>query len=445
MPAKKAPKAIPSSPAPVNPIPDVVSIWADVKRDDFYLWCRHNPAVTDKKLAAYKEWREANPEVTLAKLPPVPRSTYTKANKSTVPEGLKSEALKTYETQGKISSGRPTFHVYRKRNGRYHWCGYCETNSPAEIAESYGGGTFEVRRVDTATGFEQVGPGLSVEFSIDPAEYPEKGVRGKGMTFDAVEGAENFGQDDIEEAEARGREDAKKEAELNALRMQVATLAAGGGMQKPASEMDTMLKLLELQRAMTPAPTIGLQAQPKDPMEVMAGMMAGLGGLVTTGLALYEKFKSMAPAAPAESTMSGRLLEKAIEALPQIMQAKAQERAAEPEQKTLPQDTQPKEEEMQQMYNDLAMEIAKQQAAEFNSSAEPEKRTDSVAPMARYILEQRGLSWNMLRMLIGQSPADEIVAFIQAKGPSLADTDWKRSWLKEVVEVVKKPSLMPKE
>lgn len=81
------------------------------------------------------------------------------------------------------------------------------------------------------------------------------------------------------------------------------------------------------------------------------------------------------------------------------------------------------------------MELAKQQGLEANT------KQDTVIPMASWILSQTGIVWGMLKKNIQDSDPKQVVAFVAAQMPSLADTEFKMKWLSQVVEVVKNPAL----
>ncbi len=434
-------------------------VWKGVSRVDYNRYRFHvNPA---GNVHDFKAWRIENPEIVLPpiakNLPPEDLGHEPGQDQqflgsflpppARLAQKFKSAELKALEAGLNASHGHPSFALYIKQNGGVWYVATVTNPTHDAIGSEFGGGEFEVRLI-TPNGFED--PTQSFSLKIHPGRFPPQIFfpprQDIGRPLHAGDGAQQFTARDLEEGIRKAKQEAAVEAEIESLR---ARLRAGetAGQPPRQSDLELLTKFLELQKQLAPTPPI--TAAPVDPAQAMTNTLTGIAAVATAGLGLFDKFKGMVKPAEEKSSLSGRLMEKALDTIPDLMAMKRAELEAEKEKAGnpagRPAETEEKltEESMQSMYMNLAMEIAKQQAAEFNSSADPAQRTDTCGPMAIYILEQGGLPWNMLRTTLRNSPEADLIKMIAEKMPSLVDSDWKRDWLVNVITAVKKPAIIP--
>lgn len=334
---------------------------------------------------------------------------------------FKSPELQVFEQSGKIAAGRPAFTVYKKERGAYWYVGPCETNTAEEVGELYGGGKFEIRTVNQASGFEEVGPDRSFTVAIHPSSYPE-------IIAPVLKAAPEdvISQDEIEEAKAEGKKEAAREAEIEMLRKRLLEPIQN---QAPLDPMAMLIKMMEFQKLSAPAPEIG----PKRSIaEIAVEAIAGIGAAVTAGLGLYKTLRTEFKPTSVPEAAAGIGEKMLLGLVENLMTKGAAAQASNQSQAEAPAVT---EKDQTEMLQELAMELAKQQGLEANT------KQDTVIPMASWILSQTGIVWGMLKKNIQDSDPKQVVAFVAAQMPSLADTEFKMKWLSQVVEVVKNPAL----
>lgn len=404
-------------------------MWSGVSRADFNLWKRQNP---EGKVSEYKSWRLENPDATLPTLPKenkVPASISRK-----IPAKFKSQELKNFERIAELNSGEGLWNAYVRVFGRWKWLGAVDSCSREEIAEAFGGGRFKVVRVDPNTDREMVGDGACVIIDIHEGQYPPKVAplpqTVRALAFEQEDDEVRFTAEDLKEAETKAAKDSELKNTIAALQ------AKAFAVDTPKEDrLDMLQKLVELQKALMPAPAIG---ETKSITDTISGVAAA----VTAAFGAWQEIKKLLPAPVAENSSGGGIVERVFGTLAEKVGAKMIESQLAPAQETPgPENKKPTNEEKKMfdsMMDELAMEIAKQQEIEANTKA------DTVAPMVTWILEQKGFAWDVLRMQARANDPDEVVTYIGSKRSTLIDSDFKKSWVKNVVEVLKAPEAIGK-
>ncbi len=409
------------------------AMWSGLKefggsRADFNLWKQHNPAGT---VALYSDWRKANPDAILPKLPKAAKAAVVAPEiipgaRPKPKESEKSQDLKNFEREGRLAEADVQFNLYRRSLGRWAWCGTTDTCSREEIAETFGGGRFLLRRIDPATDQDLLGKGNEVVMDIDKVLFPPILPQGRAGAFGPLAQAGEDAQgtytlEDLEKAEKDATEKAAQQAKIDAL-----TARAFAPDTAPKDSMALLKDVLDIQRMKNPGVNIGEAKPPADPMALINTVM----GFVTAGLAIWDKLKPLIPApAPAGSTMVERMFEQAVGAVAQVVA----NRQAQPQADGKVIDAAPAETE-ESMFEKVTTAL-KAKLAE-GQKKEAETGQDTVMETAHWILAQKGMIWTGLKNKVLATPADQVVAYIGTMDPTLTDSDFKKAWLDNVCGIM---------
>ncbi len=417
------------------PVVNMGQMWAGLKefggsRADYNLWKQHNPA---GNVQAYTDWRKANPDAILPKLPKAPKAAVVAPEiipgaRPKPKESEKSPDLKNFEREGRLAQSDVQFNLYRRSLGRWSWCGTTDTCSREEIAETFGGGRFLVRRIDPTNDQDLLGPGNEVVMDIDKVMFPPLLPPARGGAFGpmAQPGEDAQGTytiEDLEKAEKDATEKAAQQAKIDAL-----TARAFAPETAPKDSMAILKDVMEIQRLMNPGVNIGEAKAPADPTAPLNSVLA----LITAGLAIWEKLKPLIPAqAPAGTSMLERLSEKALDGFAQVMANKAAQPQPQAGGKVVEMAPVETEESMfESVTNALKAKLAEGQKKEAETSQ------DTVMETAHWILAQKGMIWNGIKAKVVNTPEKEVVAYIGTMDPTLTDSDFKKIWLENVCGII---------
>lgn len=268
----------------------------------------------------------------------------------------RSPETKEFDKQRRFQHAQAYFNVYRKDGHKFYFHDEATTCNIKAIAEEYGGGCWQLRRVDITTETE-CGPDQYIVLNIDEAEYPvservlelqekrkQRGI--KPLDFGAREGeeiqeAEQFTKDDIQKAILAERaawqaESEKKQliSELTEIKAKLANPALPEAQKQDLGHnaIDLAVKIMELANA-AKGPSIGVVgapgqavtvAAPSDPMETVGKIVSGIAAIVPSVFGVVDLFKSKM--AVSEATHSGgfaSLLAAFAPVLSQVVQAGA--------------------------------------------------------------------------------------------------------------------------
>jgi len=378
-----------------------------------------------------------------------------------------TEATKEWVKRLKTQAGDRMFSVDRKYlNGEWYTVGNVDEVKEEVIGATFGGGTYRVYEMTKATEERTDKPPLTMKLS--PVRWPiKKEFAQEPRDAEAEQLQDLSGDDDVAGAgaavninelaariEARIRrelEDKNERAEQKRELASLKELVLNGGSRQvtgggAAEQMALIREMFSMFKEMQPPAMLNpMMTSPASPVQSLRESLEAVK-------ILREDLKGLGIGAEAPNPMLAKLTDSLV-ALGEKAMITAQVRAASPapqggrqlalqQRQVAPADAGPTEEEKERDYqimvNELTQRLATDQADQLSPAPKTHISETATWIQSKWTGDSAATVWVRLRDTFKQFDDGQVLFFLEATAPQLADSPAKKAWLTSLVELIRK-------